>query len=279
MHKFISLGLGVQSTALYLMSSMGELPRVDMAIFVDPGREKTGTTKYLEWLLSWSENNNGIPITVVREKNLFEDLLNRTNSTGQTYRSIPAYVKNLDGEVGMLRRQCTNEYKIKQIETAIRRAVDVKSMRGRSVEIWQGISLDEWDRMNYPDTLWKSFIYPFTGYVITKSDIRKISDFPYIQMNRADILQWYEGKGLPIPPKSSCVFCPYQSDAAWKNMKENFPDDFADAVRIDEAIRDSTRKGIDQPGYLHRSMVPIAQANFSKGGDLWAGECSGNCHI
>ena len=48
MKKFISLGLGVQSTALYYMSSLGELPRVDAAIFADLGREKIETMKYME---------------------------------------------------------------------------------------------------------------------------------------------------------------------------------------------------------------------------------------
>lgn len=41
--KIISLGLGVQSTALYYMSSMGELPRCNYAIFVDTGKEKKKT--------------------------------------------------------------------------------------------------------------------------------------------------------------------------------------------------------------------------------------------
>ena len=33
--KVISLGLGVQSTAVYMMSSLGRLPRADHAVFAD----------------------------------------------------------------------------------------------------------------------------------------------------------------------------------------------------------------------------------------------------
>ena len=38
--KVISLGVGIQSTAVYLMSSIGyKIPRADVAIFADPGAE------------------------------------------------------------------------------------------------------------------------------------------------------------------------------------------------------------------------------------------------
>ena len=61
--KVISLGMGVQSTALYLMSSMGyKVPRADFAIFADPQAEHPKTYKILDWLLDWKEKNNGIEI-------------------------------------------------------------------------------------------------------------------------------------------------------------------------------------------------------------------------
>ena len=98
-------------------------------------------------------------------------------------------------------------------------------------------------------------------------------------MTRNDIINWYIANGLPIPPKSSCVFCPYQSDAAWYEMKLNEPSDFRAAVRIDKAIRDSTKKGIKSQAFLHESCVPLDQIIFSPGlPDLWHGECSGGCH-
>ena len=48
--KVISLGLGVQSTAVYLMSSMGyKLPRADCAIFSDPQAEHYKTYEIFLW--------------------------------------------------------------------------------------------------------------------------------------------------------------------------------------------------------------------------------------
>lgn len=58
--KVILLGLGQQSTALYFMSSLGEIPRADYAVFSDPGAEDPATYDYLEWLQGWQKDNKGI---------------------------------------------------------------------------------------------------------------------------------------------------------------------------------------------------------------------------
>jgi hypothetical protein len=62
-------------------------------------------------------------------------------------------------------------------------------------------------------------------------------------------------------------------------MKINEPSDFNAAVRIDKAIRNSTKKGILSQAFLHESCKPLDEIVFSAGlPDLWHGECSGNCH-
>lgn len=275
--KILSLGLGVQSTALYYMSSMGELPRCDYAIFVDTGKEKKGTIVYLKFLRTWQKENEGIPIIVVRKKNLYKDLLISQNSTGQRFSSIPAFTQNEDGTTGMLRRQCTNEYKIEQVDKAIREILQVKQIIKRKIEIWKGISLEEIDRMSIPDAQWKIHVYAFCKYSVALNDTHKI-DFGALK-TRNDIINWYNAKNLPVPPKSSCVFCPYQSDASWYDMKINAPSDFKAAVRVDNAIRNSTKKGIKSSIFLHNSCVPLEDIIFQPGPpDLWHGECSGNCH-
>lgn len=275
--KIISLGLGVQSTALYYMSSIGELPRVDYAIFADLGKEKKKTIQYLKYLQGWQIKNNGIPIIVIRKKNLYKDLLNSENSTGQRFSSIPAFTKNEDESIGMLRRQCTNEYKIEQVDKTIRELLDVKIILKQQIEIWKGISLEEIERLSIPDTKWKIHVYPFCKYRVSSKDSNKI-DFGILR-TRNDIVNWYEFKGFLIPPKSACVFCPYQSDATWYDMKVNEPSDFKAAVRVDKAIRNSTKKGFLSQAFLHKSCKPLDEIVFSAGlPDLWQGECSGNCH-
>ncbi|WP_343668695.1 hypothetical protein [Chitinophaga sp.] len=277
--NIISLGLGVQSTALYFMSSMGELPRADYAITADPGREKAGTYKYLQFLLQWQSDNSGIPIIVTDKKNLFEDLLKGTNSSGNRFASIPCFTKNDDGSQGMLRRQCTSEYKIGPVDEVIRRLYGMRPRQRRpETFVWKGITVDELDRMSEPEQKWKRHVYPFTGYQFNAKGIWEKLNWG-IQMSRVDLYNWYQKMGFPIPPKSSCVFCPYQSDLNWSRMKKHNPEDFDAAVQVDYAIRNSTQKGVKNQCFLHRSMTPLDMVEFDDQDDLWSGECSGNCHI
>ena len=74
MLKIISLGLGVQSTAMYLMSSLGQIERADYAIFADPGAELPDTYKLWDYLNIWREKNNGIPL-IKKEKSLYKDII------------------------------------------------------------------------------------------------------------------------------------------------------------------------------------------------------------
>ena len=277
--KIISLGMGVQSTALYYMSSMGELPRCDYAIFADPGKEKAKTMQYLYRLKKWEKDNNGIPIIVVNDKNLYKDLMNQTNSTNNRFASIPAFTVT-DGRSGMLRRQCTSEYKIAQVYRAIKKLYGL-SKHGRfpKTEIWIGITLDEIHRMSIPQTQkWKILVYPFCGYKVDYTGkSMKFEDSKFI-MRRSDLLNWYKNNSIPIPVKSSCTFCPFQSDVNWLEMKRNEPDEFNDAVKIDKVIRDSTKRGIKSPIYLHSSCKPLDQVNFDESQmSLW-GDCGPYCN-
>ena len=88
--KVIALGMGMQSTALYLMSSMGQFERADHAIFSDPMAEHPDTYKLVDWLLKWEKENDGIPIHIVK-KNLYKDLMNGVNHRGKKFVSIPVY--------------------------------------------------------------------------------------------------------------------------------------------------------------------------------------------
>lgn len=278
MVQVISLGLGVQSTALYYMSSMGLLPKADVAIFSDTGKERNGTYEYLTFLLRWQKENTGIPIVVLSERNLYKDLLNPPH--GLHFSSLPAFTKNANGSVGMLRRKCTSEYKIQVISDYIRDHIYhlPKGARRPATAVWLGITLDEISRMSVPYNAWEIKTYPFLGQCLYKNKAADPLDWA-IPMTRGDVVDWYAKHNLPVPPKSGCVFCPYQSDHNWALKKKNDPDDFAAAVQVDKAIRNSTKFGIRNPVFLHRSCVPLDEAVFDLAQEDEWGECTGNCHI
>ncbi|MBL6445739.1 hypothetical protein JMN32_05425 [Fulvivirga sp. 29W222] len=279
MHKrVISLGLGQQSTALYFMSCMEELPKADIAIFADPGAELPDTYMYLEWLMDWQIRNDGIPIVIAKNKHsIYEELINGRNENGKWFSSIPAYIKKDNGEVGTLRRQCTGDYKVKRVNKAIRDYYGLKKYgRTPATEIWLGITLDEISRVRYPDNKWQTLVYPFCNYKTEKSTGKGLN---YALHTRSDCVRWLAKMKLPVPPKSSCFFCPYQGNESWLRLKRQFPKVWEQAVELDYRLRDSKNKGVKYPIYLHRQCIPLDQANLSEDQLELFEECEGHCGV
>ena len=264
--KVISLGLGVQSTAVYLMSSMGMLPRADVAIFADPGAEHQDTYKILKWLLSWKEQNNGIDIIVNNKKNLLKEILNGKAQGGKwiKFAAIPAF-----GESGgMLRRQCTGEYKIHPVKASARKLLGLKKrQRMKPTEMWLGITTDEIQRMKQSQMYNIEYFYPLI----------------YKGMSRNDCINFYKENNFPIPPKSSCVFCPFHSNSFWKKIQKENGNAWKTSVKVDKVIRDSVHRGKGDKVYLHPSCKPLEDIDFDdRQESLFADDlfdCEGHCGI
>lgn len=76
MHHIISLGGGVQSTAMFLMACLGQiLPKPMCAIFADTGWERQQTYDMIEYLTEYGEKH-GIPVYTVGKGNIRDDVLN-----------------------------------------------------------------------------------------------------------------------------------------------------------------------------------------------------------
>jgi|TARA_Y100000034_G_scaffold96945_1_gene118248 hypothetical protein len=241
--KIISLGLGVQSTAMYLMSSLGQIDRADHAIFADPGGEHPDTYKNLDTLKNWSLKNDGISTHTSNDKNLLKDLIKGEKSTGQRFAGIPAFSPF---NRGMVRRQCTAEYKIKPVMKKIRELHGLKKyQRNKPTEMWLGISLDEIQRMKESLIHNIKYVYP----LIEKRFTRK------------DCINFYKQINFPVPPKSTCVFCPYHGNRDWKRLKQESKNEWDIAVKVDKAIRKNLiDRGLDGELFLHRSMKPLEEA-------------------
>ncbi len=256
--KIISLGLGLQSTTLYFMSSIGIYQRADYAIFADPGAEHPKTYELLKWLLIWQKENNGIPI-FVEKKSLYDDLLKQRNSTGHRFASLPLYAKK---GLGILRRQCTYEYKVMVVNKKIRELHKLRPrQRMKPTEVWIGITTDEATRMK--DS--------------TKFNITNKYPLVDLMMNRSDCAKWLEKNGYPIPARSSCVFCPYSSNSTWKSHKKD-KEVWNKVINIDKAIR--TKEELKEEFYLHRTCVPIDEVYLQEDQeDLFENECEGYCGL
>ena len=263
--KVISLGMGVQSTALYLMSSMGyKVPRADVAIFADPQAEHYKTYDMLEWLLDWKEKNNGIKIIVNKDFNLLRDILKAQNSRGVRFASIPAFTEG----GGMVMRPCTGEYKINPVKQSVRKLYNLeKGKRMKRTEMWLGISTDEMQRVKESQMYNIKYFYPLI----------------YKGMSRKECIDFFKENNFPIPVKSSCVFCPFHSNAFWKDIKKENGSAWKISVKVDKTIRDSRQRGLDDPLYLHRSLKPLDEIDFDDkqeslfDDDLF--DCEGHCGL
>ncbi len=130
-----------------------------------------------------------------------------------------------------------------------------------------GISLDEAVRMKPAREKWLLHEWPLIDR----------------RMTRSDCIQWMVDNGYPMPRKSSCTFCPYHSDAYWREMKLTDPESWAEAVEVDEAIRNGVR-GTEEKLYLHRSLTPLKEVDLRNAEDygqvdMFNEECEGLCGV
>ena len=266
----ISLGAGVQSTTMALMAAHGKItPMPDYAIFADTQWEPKAVYDHLAWLRS--PNVLPFPVHVVSAGNIRDDILARRKTTSGRFATVPWFTINSDNTKGMGRRQCTNEYKLTPLAREMRRLLGAEPrqrMARGSVEVWIGISTDEAGRMKPARQQWIKNRWPLID----------------AEMNRNDCLRWLERNGYPAPPKSSCVGCPFHSDHMWREIKNNSPDEWADAVIVDAAIRQGESRGIRGVEYMHRSCVPLDQVDLSTAEDrgqlnLFMNECEGICGV
>jgi hypothetical protein len=263
---YLSLGAGVQSTAMLVMSALGlhGCPKADCAMFADTGDEPSWVYDHLETLKAWSS----IPIHVTSKGHLSQDVADRLSGKKKRFAAIPAWTRGQDGREAPLRRQCTREYKIEPLEKKVRELLGYRKYQHNKhkVACLLGISTDEISRMKPSRTHWITNLFPLIDAGLSRIDCTKL----------------IKDAGLPVPKKSACVFCPYHDDRFWHDMKANHPDEFAKAVSFDNMIRDMTKTGIEQQVFLHRSLQPLDQIDFGKRLGLpvingFNAECEGLC--
>ena len=202
--RVLSLGAGLDSTTLLLLSEHGEVPRLDAAIFADTQSEPAYVYETLEWLTKASS----IPIYRVTAGNLGDDILAiaaapQGLSAGH-YGQPPFYVKNAPNLAyatavsgGTLWRKCTQDYKIVPIRQKVRELLGLKS-RGRvkesiRVEQWIGFTLDELGRTFCSDVQWITNVFPM---ILPRG------------MRRRDCERWLLTMAIRSPKRVAASFAP-----------------------------------------------------------------------
>lgn len=260
--RVLSLGAGIQSTTVALMSTDGTLPPIDHAIFADTGWEPRAVYEHLDRLQPHLEAR-GVPVHRVSAGNIRDD----ATTAGHGFASMPVFVKGEMTAGGMMRRQCTREYKVQPINAKLRELAGIGPRArpsGVLVELVMGISWDEAQRMRDPNYAWITNEYPLV-------DARK---------TRHDCNLWLADHWPHPVTRSACIGCPYRSDKSWRDLPAA---EFADAVAFEQDMQKAQTRMVGTP-YLHRRMIPLDQVDMTTEEDhgqqtLWGDECEGMCGI
>lgn len=235
--KAFSFGGGIQSTAALVLAAQGKLDyRVFVLADVGEDSEHPGTVAYLYDVAIPYAEANGLELHVVRKikrDGSFESIFEKLHRT-QTSIDIPVRMAN--GAPG--NRACTADYKIKPVAKWMKQ-------HGATVNdpgiVGVGISLDEFERMKDSQIPYIRNDYPLVEMGITRDECERI------------IL----GAGLPLPPKSSCWFCPFHRPAAWADMMRDEPELFARSVALEKMVNARRADMGKDPVWLSRFALPL----------------------
>lgn len=246
--RVFSYGGGVQSTAALVLAAQG---KIDFKTFlfcnVGEDSENPATIAYVRnHALPYAKDHGIDPIELHKilrngtTDSLYQSLT-RPNS-----RSIGIPVR-MNGNGAPGRRSCTADFKIRVVDKWLRE----HGAKTTGSQVGLGISLDEIGRVKPnmdPDTVaWKENVFPLIDEV----------ERP---LTRQDCMNIIASAGLPIPPKSSCWFCPYHKLSVWQEMRQDQPDLFWKSVDLEQLLnRRRAALGLD-PVWFCRLLRPLDEA-------------------
>lgn len=259
--RSISYGGGVQSTALLVLAAEG---RIDFHTFlmanVGEDSENPGTLVYVEEHARPYAAEHSIELVVL------DRIMQRTGEkrtlhgqlTAEGSRSLSIPVRMSNGAPGT--RSCTADFKIKVIGRELKRRGATKDTKAT---IGIGISVDEIQRANNrrcePH---EEIVYPLLDLGLRRTDCARI----------------IRDAGLPVPPKSSCYFCPFHRPEAWHEQRRTEPELFEKSCQLEELLNDRRDVLGKDHVFLTRFNKPLRQA-IPDGVDLLPmfDEADGNC--
>ncbi|GAA4117525.1 phosphoadenosine phosphosulfate reductase [Nocardioides fonticola] len=246
--RAVSYGGGVQSTALLVLAAQG---RIDFPLFlmanVGDDSEHPDTLRYVREVAAPYADDHGIELVVldrVKRDGTVETLWGRLMREGS--RSLPIPVRMSNGAPG--NRSCTADFKIRVIGKELRR-------RGATAEtpatVGIGISLDEIQRANTRRVNdYERVVYPLVG----------IGEETGLKLRRDDCSRIIAEAGLPVPPKSSCFFCPFHRPTAWADLAREHPDLWQKSIELEETLNQRRDMLGKDHVYLTRFGVPLREA-------------------
>lgn len=226
----LNYGGGRQTVAICVLIAKGVLPRPDVVVMADTGRENPSTWEYLE---------NHIKPFLARHE-LEVEIAPHSLATVDIYAKNGDLLLPVFTATGKLRTYCSNEWKRRVVDRYLR----TKGVTGGTQ--WIGFGFEERRR-------WAGM------HGTTEGKWTKICPLVELMINTAAALEIIKSAGLPEPHHSSCWMCPHKRNAEWRLIRDKYPAQWLQAVEIDETVR-----GEDDMGgvFLHHDRVPLIEANI-----------------
>ncbi|MEU6245813.1 phosphoadenosine phosphosulfate reductase [Streptomyces sp. NPDC047024] len=240
--KVISHGGGVQSTALLALAAKGVI-NFPTFLFSNVGNdsENPETLRYVRDVASPFAQQHGIALELlekVRRDGRTETLWQRLHRPEK--RSIPIPVRMANGAPG--RRNCTADFKIKVISKWLRHH---GATADTPATVGIGISVDEIHRANR-----------------RRAEPNQIVSYPLLDLGlrREDCIRLIKEAELPVPPKSSCFFCPFRTVEEWRTRRATDPELFSKSEDLEKTIN-LRRAALGRDDvYLTRYGIPLGTA-------------------
>ena len=189
----------------------------DEAVFADTGGEVPETYEYLEVAEGYLADHE-VPFTVVSKRG------RSLYDTSWDRRVFPSAIW----------RWSTRDFKVTPIHRHYRSL-------GTHVNQYLAIAWDEVYRMKDSRV----------GYVTNL--------FPLIErrLTRADCVAIIEEARLPVPQRSSCYFCPFNSVGRWRWLYETHPDLFDKAVALEEHSKHFPAQRLTDQAFRKRTDISL----------------------
>lgn len=255
--KILSLGAGVQSSALAFMIHKGIIDKIDFAVFADTKSEPDNVYEYLDYIKSIVD----FDIFIVSKGDLYNDTIN--NIQNNKWLDIPFFTLD-NNKKGQIRRTCTQKYKIAPIRKFIKSKMKDKNLK--QAEILIGISTDEIQRMKTSNV----------KYLVNK--------YPLIEkrLSRYHCLQWLKDNNFKLPDRSACIMCPYHRNESFKSFMANKKYKNL-LLNLDENLKNNNYTKLDSQMFITDQRLRMNDINFEDENinqlDLFSSDCEGMCGL
>jgi hypothetical protein len=216
-HHVLSFGGGVNSVALMVLL-LQKGYALEKVVFADTGDELPETYAYLDVARRYLKDYD-LDLTVVRKRNG-----KSLYETCWDRRVFPSAIW----------RWSTRDFKVTPIHRYYRKL-------GGTINQYLAIAWDEIERMKDSRVEYVTNFYPLIDLRITRNDCVEI----------------IEDAGLPVPPRSACYFCPFNSVARWQQLHLEHPDLYAKAMALEEHSKHFPSQRLTDQAFRNRSDVSL----------------------